>query len=181
MDLSKIFTRARMGALPRVAVPGLDEEAQARIDAVRAEADFWVRQRKGFAAHGAEEGSRRLPEGGRRVTRLALFVPFLLLALFMGGMAATGYYDDEVSTCTVASKDRVWKSDGNGGGSSEARVYTEECGTFVVGDSLVKMEFSSADTFGAIDEGGRYEFTHHGWRFGLFSMFPTITEAEPVS
>jgi hypothetical protein len=48
MDLSKIFTRARMGALPRVRLPQIDEEAQARIDAVRAEADFYVRQRKGF-------------------------------------------------------------------------------------------------------------------------------------
>lgn len=48
MDLSKIFTRARMGALPRVRLPEIDAETQARIDAVREEADFYVRQRRGF-------------------------------------------------------------------------------------------------------------------------------------
>lgn len=109
--------------------------------------------------------------------RLIFFVPFLLLALFGVGILATGYFDDDVQTCTVTGKDRTKNSNG----SSDARVYTEECGTFVVGDSLVKWEFSSADTFGAIEEGETYEITSHGWRFGPLSMFPTITEADPVS
>jgi hypothetical protein len=98
----------------------------------------------------------------------------------LGVKSVTGYYDDHVKTCTVTGKDRVWKSDGEGSGSSSMRVYTEECGTLEVGDSLVKGKFNSADTFGKLKEGHRYELKYHGWRIGWLSAFPTITEVKEV-
>lgn len=48
MDVSKIFSKARAGALPRVEIPNLSDEERDRIQEVRAEADRFVGQRRGY-------------------------------------------------------------------------------------------------------------------------------------
>jgi hypothetical protein len=111
----------------------------------------------------------------------AIFVVTALGAVGTGGvMLVGGYYGDDTKVCTVAGKDRVVSTDQNGNRHSEMRVYTDDCGTFVVGDSLVKGQWRSADLFGSLKEGQKYEFKYHGWRNGFLSMFPTITEAKPA-
>lgn len=103
----------------------------------------------------------------------AVVVVFVALIAF----AVVQYYDEDTHVdCVVSSKDRTQNQDG----SSDARVYTENCGTFRVGDTWIKGEFNSADTYGSIEEGETYTFTTIGWRFGLLSQFPNIIEVEEV-
>ena len=99
-------------------------------------------------------------------------------ALFLGGLGFSILNATHVEehTCTVTEKDRTKNSDG----SSDARIYTEDCGTLRVGDSLLSWTWSSADTFGQIDEGERYHFTTRGFRVPFFSMFPNVVEVEEV-
>jgi hypothetical protein len=76
----------------------------------------------------------------------------------------------------VSDKDRVSKSEGG----SEMRVYTDNCGTFVVSDSLIKTDFNAADRYAKVKVGNTYDITSYGFRFGLFSMFPKIVDIQEV-
>jgi hypothetical protein len=75
-------------------------------------------------------------------------------------------------TCTVEEKDRAK----NSSGSSDMRLYTEECGVLQVGDAALRGHFDSADDYAAINVGETYEFTTVGWRVPFLSMFPTVIE-----
>lgn len=108
------------------------------------------------------------------ITDHLIIVGFVLVVL-LGGFAVYDYYSSSTSTgCVVTEKDRVSKSEGG----SEMRVYTENCGTFQVSDSIFKTGFNAADRYAKIKVGETYDITHYGWRFGLFSMFPKIDEAK---
>lgn len=101
--------------------------------------------------------------------------------IVVGGLIAlVSYYDDNVKTCTVTDKNRNVAYDRDGNRDVQMLVYTQDCGTFQVGDSLVKGKFRSGDTFGELQAGHRYEIKYHGWRNGVLSLFPTITEAKEV-
>lgn len=82
----------------------------------------------------------------------------------------------EYRTCTVIDKDRTTKSDGN----SDARVYTKDCGTLHVADSLLSGTWHSADTYASIRPGHRYRFQTRGYRVPFFSMFPNIVQVTQV-
>lgn len=102
------------------------------------------------------------------------------LALILGSLAFTVINAISVETlhsCTVTDKDRT----GNTDGTSNMRVYTENCGTLKVSDSLLSWTFSSADTFSSIDEGETYDFKTRGFRVPFFSMFPNIVEVYPAN
>lgn len=109
-------------------------------------------------------------------TKVLIAVIAVVLLFGMSTCSVQYYSEDTHENCVVDEKDRTQNSDG----SSDARVYTENCGVFQVADSWIKGEVNSADTFGSIDEGKTYNFTTIGWRFGLFSMFPNIIEVEEV-
>lgn len=89
-----------------------------------------------------------------------------------------------VETCTVERVDRtvrvVSDGDGNVSSSSDARVYTSECGVLQVADDVLRLHFTSADVFGQISEGATYELDVVGWRVPLLSIFPNVVEAELV-
>lgn len=99
----------------------------------------------------------------------------LTVLLFAGGIlfAILNATHVEHRTCTVESKDRTTTSDG----SSDARLYTEQCGVLHVGDSLLSWEFNSADTYASIDEGKTYDVTTRGYRIGFLSLFPNVVDA----
>ena len=84
----------------------------------------------------------------------------------------------EAMTCTVTGKDRTQKS---GSSSSEMRVYTSECGTLKIAESLLDARWDSADLYGSLREGTRYEMTTRGVRVPFFSMFPNIITAKEVT
>lgn len=117
----------------------------------------------------------RLPRGDAPVlAAFALGLAFVTAAIVFGGINA---FHTRTMTCTVTDKDRTTKVvDGNS--SSDARVYTSDCGTLSVGDSWLSWTFSSADTYAEIEEGETYEFTTRGFRVPFFSMFPNIVEVE---
>lgn len=97
--------------------------------------------------------------------------------LILAVVAGASYYQEDTHTgCVVSDKDRTTKTDSEGNSSSDARVYTENCGVFQVSDSFWKGEFNSSDTYGSIKVGETYDFTTIGWRNGFFSMFPNIIE-----
>ncbi len=56
-----------------------------------------------------------------------------------------------------------------------------DCGVFEVGDELALGKFNSADRYGALQPGRRYQLTVIGWRVPLFSWFPNIVEAREVA
>lgn len=99
---------------------------------------------------------------GATITILALIVG----GLFLGGMY---HFNENTQTCTVSGKESVVKD-----GDHEYRVYTEECGTLVVKDTLIRGRFNSSDTYGKLKENESYELTTNGWRVPVFSMFPNI-------
>ena len=85
---------------------------------------------------------------------------------------------DNLSSCRVntyecgngSDKDRVTGTEGK----SNMRVYTEQCGVLNVEDSLLDLQFNSADVFSSIKVGETYDFKTRGFRIPLLSMFPNI-------
>lgn len=80
---------------------------------------------------------------------------------------------NEVGPCTVTGKESVMVERNN-----QYRVYTEECGTFIIKDTLFALRFNSADTYSALKEGGSYNFRTQGFRLGITSSFPNILDYE---
>lgn len=80
---------------------------------------------------------------------------------------------NEVGPCTVTGKESVMVE-----GNNQYRVYTEECGTFIVKDTLFSLRFNSADTYSALKEGGSYNLRTQGFRLGITSSFPNILDYE---
>lgn len=95
----------------------------------------------------------------------------LLIAFMLGFGVLNAFHVNEV-TCTVTDKDRTTKSEGG----SDMRVYTEDCGTLAVSDSLLDWHFSSSDTYASIESGNTYNFTTRGFRIPMLSMFPNVVE-----
>lgn len=98
---------------------------------------------------------------------------FLALSMFLAGCSSM---NQQTMTCTVVGKEAVRTQDGH-----QYRVYTEDCGTLTVADTLFEGRFDSADFYGTIKEGETYEMLIGGYRNGVLSMFPNILEAEQVS
>jgi hypothetical protein len=119
----------------------------------------------------------------RRKQRL-LSGPAFLMIVFFGlivGIATIlipAYADVHYKTCTVKKLDRTSKYGESG---SDARVYTDNCGTFKVADSTIHWRHNSADVYGSLTEGQTYLIKYYGWRIGLTSTFPNILEAKQVS
>jgi len=125
----------------------------------------------------------RPPRPGYRYRRssdhgfLILLVVLAIFAAIVVGFVVKAYYgEDQHTACVVSDKDRVSKSEGG----SEMRVYTDNCGTFVVSDGVIKTDFNSADRYAKIKVGKTYDITSYGFRFGLTSSFPKIIDATEV-
>lgn len=103
------------------------------------------------------------------------YLMFAAIALLVIASISFGvmnaFHVNEV-TCTVTDKDRAANSDGG----SDMRLYTEECGTLRVADSLLDGHWSSSDTYASIEPGNTYNFTTRGFRIPLLSMFPNVVE-----
>ncbi len=91
------------------------------------------------------------------------------VAVFVPGVVALASSRVETS-CTVTDKDRVTGTEGK----SNMRVYTEQCGVLNVEDSLLDLQFNSANVFSSIKVGETYDFKTRGLRIPLLSMFPNI-------
>ena len=101
-------------------------------------------------------------------------IAVMFAALMIAGLLNT-MNRSEVGPCTVTKKEAVMVE-----GSNQYRVYTEECGVFIVKDTLVPLRFNSADTYSALKEGTSYNLRTQGFRLGITSSFPNILNYEPV-
>lgn len=107
-----------------------------------------------------------------------------VLFVVAAGASALNAFHVRHMTCTVTEKDRTTRvttdADGRVSSSSDARLYTEDCGVLSVSDSLLSWHFNSADTYATVKEGRTYEVTTRGYRIAIFSMFPNVVEATEV-
>lgn len=123
---------------------------------------------------------------GRDHSGAAVVAVLSVIALIVVlGLAAFNAFHVRHMTCTVNEKDRTTKvtsdSNGNVTSSSDARLYTDQCGVLHVSDSLLSWHFNSADTYASIKEGRTYEITTRGYRIPFFSMFPNVVDATEVT
>lgn len=109
------------------------------------------------------------------ITVVVAIVMFIMVvaAIIMGVIYATER--SELTECAVTGKEAVRSNDSN-----EYRVYTDNCGTLKVGDSIFIGRFDSADVYSRIKENQTYDMKLQGFRLPVFSMFPNIIEATPV-
>jgi hypothetical protein len=99
----------------------------------------------------------------------------LLVVIGVIFAVATGYFDRETVTTTVIDKERVCDGASDGSSSCQYLIFTE-AGTFRLTDSLFAGRFTSSDAYGRIKRCHRYEIESYGFRFGLTSSYPNITE-----
>ncbi|WP_291475723.1 hypothetical protein [Corynebacterium sp.] len=74
-------------------------------------------------------------------------------------------------TCTVEdkeAKDKTWF------------VFTDDCGTLTVEDSISKWKFDATDRYDSIEVGKTYTFHVGGYRNHALSTYPNILEVTPV-
>lgn len=105
----------------------------------------------------------------------------LVAVAALGALALTGTACSSMNqrdiTCTVINKEAVNMGDGG----NQYRVYTEDCGTLAVEDSITQTRFDSADVYAKIEPGKRYEFHVGGYRVGILSSFPNILSYKEVA
>lgn len=126
----------------------------------------------------ASPARRRRFNSWRSIVKWVIALLAVLAILVGMGAWTTAYYLHESSykSCQVIDKDRTSRTKGG----SDARVYTENCGTFIVADNWLKGDTNSADRYAKIKVGHRYTFTATGWRFSLTSNFPNIIESHDL-
>lgn len=88
--------------------------------------------------------------------------------------------NQQTRECTVTGKESVTVHDSNDRPVNQYRVYTNECGTLTVTDSLLIGRMTSADLYGQLREGTTYRMETGGYRNGFMSMFPNIITATPM-
>jgi len=104
----------------------------------------------------------------------AIFVIAVILAI---GTCSMGYQYGTIrsETITIKRLERVTSGD-----SSKYLIYTNEGEVFENTDALFHGKWDSADLYGHLDEGSRYEVTVYGWRIPFLSTYRNIIEAEQV-
>lgn len=113
----------------------------------------------------------------RRRPPATIILAGTLIAIIFGAALAASIARvntiDQHTGCTVDEKeDRALAALDK----RDPRVYTS-CGVFVIADVPLLGHFNSADVYATLQPGHTYTLTTSGWRNGLFSWFPTITEA----
>lgn len=102
----------------------------------------------------------------------------LIAALALSGCSTMNQQQRE---CTITGKESVSVSSSSSNSKThEYRVYTEECGTLTVADTLTQGRWDSSEFYSRLKEGETYNMLTGGYRNGFLSMFPNILEAEKV-
>lgn len=105
----------------------------------------------------------------------------VLVATALVGAATFGVANithEQQQTCTVSGKDP--RIGGFGQDPQKPRLYTEDCGTFVIAD-VPFVSLRSGDIYGQLTEGETYELTTRGYRMPLLLHFPAVIEAVPLA
>lgn len=115
----------------------------------------------------------------RSPTFLTLVVLSFVLA-FVLPLTGCTTMNQQTKTCTISSKESVMVRTGENLTGNQYRVYTEECGTLTVQDSLAIARYDSADLYGQLKPDTTYTMEIGGYRVPAMSAFPNIITATPV-
>jgi hypothetical protein len=107
------------------------------------------------------------------VVGAGIALTFLAMLVFGGFNLYAVNQTGTATACVVTDKDRTTNAEG----VSQTRIYTENCGTFEVTDSILDGRFNSADMYGSLKPGATYDFTTRGLRIPVLSSFPNIITA----
>lgn len=90
-------------------------------------------------------------------------------------VVSSSYFARTTVTTVVQDKERVCDTNSEGNRSCKYLVYTDD-GTYKLTDSLVIGRFNTSDIYGRVKRCHTYEIESYGWRLGLTSSYPNITE-----
>lgn len=99
---------------------------------------------------------------------------FAVIAILLVTMASCSYMNEQVVTDKVLGKERV--SDG----SSKYYLVFCENNTFKIEDQIFFGNMRSSDLYGKCRVDSTYQFTIHGYRKPLISMYPVIQKYKQV-
>jgi prepilin-type N-terminal cleavage/methylation domain-containing protein len=115
------------------------------------------------------------------VVSILIILALLSFGGCRGCTAKGNYYTERTATIEVV---RLYAVPGRDGTSY--RCYAKVLGTnddelpaettFEITDSFLKGQYMSADLFGRLREGGRYDIVFYGVRRGFLSLFPIIID-----
>ena len=92
-----------------------------------------------------------------------------VIVLVVGGILFFPYWTSFERTVTIkdktAAKDNIYK------------VTDTNNNTYEVADCWRRLATRSTDTYNLMDIGKSYTISGYGWRIGLFSSYPIITNA----
>ena len=106
-----------------------------------------------------------------------LLMGLLLVAALIGGTVygvSSALHREDAYACRVIDKEAVASGDSN-----EYRVYTENCDTLTVSDSLFAQRWDSSNVYAQIQPGQTYDFHLQGYRVPFISQFKNILEVTP--
>jgi hypothetical protein len=108
----------------------------------------------------------------KRDDRVVVFglIALALIIIGLGIKGCAGYYDDSPITLKVTGKESVNTTDGH-----EYRVYSDN-EVYVMGDSLLKGRFRTANDYARLQIGQTYTCTSWGWRIPITSSFKNIRD-----
>ena len=112
--------------------------------------------------------NRRRSSGSGAFVGLGIIV--LVLGLLLVAKGCAGYYNDSPVTFKVTGKESVNTQDGH-----EYRVYSDD-EVYVMGDSLIKGRFRTANDYARLQIGQTYTCTSWGWRIPITSSFKNIRD-----
>ena len=95
-------------------------------------------------------------------------------------MLALRYVPTNEHVITINDKERVTKSDGDGGITSEQRVYTNK-GTFTLSDSFIAWNWETSDEYARLIPDQCYKVETRGTRIPFFSMFENIEKIKKIN
>ena len=95
-----------------------------------------------------------------------LVVSIVLVVISLKMLFVYGTQQDR--EITIKKMERVMFSN-----NSKYLIYTED-GVYENVDSILRMQFNSADVYGQLQNGRTYICDTYGWRVPFFSMYPNI-------
>lgn len=107
--------------------------------------------------------------------RIFFLAAAIIILSSLGLTFAQSYGNAQTINCVVTGKESVTAREGDTM-NNEYRVYTEDCGTLVVKDTLLHGKFNAADTYSEIDVNAENNFDTVGYRVPFLSKFPNIIE-----
>jgi hypothetical protein len=101
---------------------------------------------------------------------------FIVMGILAISPAILSYQTiSEYKDVIIEDKERITKSDGDGGIDSYYLIYTNK-GVFKNEDSFIHFKFNSSDYQNELRIGEKYDIKVNWFRFSFFSMYENVLE-----